>query len=107
MIGHLLNKWLEIEIATVAKGTTVGQPKETFTLLKETRGGVLFTGGRMVNGSEGQNVATDATFTVRYDERINYKCRVKYLGQYYRITHIEPIGRSEGFNLKTIMWADE
>ena len=80
MIAHLLNKWIKIEIETTAKNA-IGSPKETYTELKSTWGGVQFTGGRSVQDSNGENVITDAIFTIRFDSRINYKCRIYYQNQ--------------------------
>lgn len=106
MITNLLNKRIEVEIETTTKGG-VGSPKETYIHLKFTWGGIEFTGGRTQTDQNGENVSSDAIFTLRYDPRYNYKCRFKYAGQYYKITHIEPIGRNEGYRFRTIKFENE
>lgn len=103
MIGHLLNKWIKIEIETTEKND-LGTPTENFSLLKYTWAGVQYLGGRSSADERGENVISDAVFTTRYDSKINYKCRVFYADQYYKITHIELIGRNEGLRLRTIMF---
>ncbi len=106
MINHLLNKWIKIEIETTSKNE-IGSPTESYSELKQTWGGVQFSGGRSVQDTNGENVITDAIFTIRYDARINYKCRIYYNSQYYKITHLELIGRNEGYRIRTIMFTAE
>lgn len=109
MIGHLLDKWIRLEIQTDPANTknNLGTPKVTYEFLKDTKAGVQFVGGTSQKDDKGENAVIDAIFTIRYDERVNYKCRVYYLGQYYSIQYIEPIGRKEGIRLKTIMFVNE
>lgn len=109
MIGHLLDKWIRIEIQGDPKNSKneIGTPKATYEFLKDTKAGVQFTGGTSQKDDKGENAVIDAIFTIRHDDRINYKCRIYYLGQYYLIQYIEPIGRSEGLRLKTVMFVNE
>jgi head-tail adaptor len=102
----LLDRYIRIEVGTPGKND-LGTPIEVYNLLYETWSGVQFVGGRSAQDSHGENIVSDAIFTVRYDERINYKCRVYYEKQYYKITHIETMGRKEGLRLKTIMFTTE
>jgi len=101
MHTYRLNRRIVIEKETSAKNA-LGTPVETFTELKETWATVTYQGGGMRYETEGEIAASDAEFTVRYDSDIDYNCRVKYEDEYYKITHIETIGRKEGLRLRTI-----
>lgn len=106
MIVAELNRWITIEVETTAKNT-LGTPTETYVDYKSTWAGVSFLGGKTFTDQAGENVQSDAVFTLRWDENISYKNRIVYLGQIYKITHIEPIGRRDGIRLLTLNWSDE
>ena len=101
-----LNRRIKIEKSTVTKNN-IGSPIEGFTELRYTWATVNYPSGRMDNGEYGEVSRTDAVFTIRYDSRINYKCRIKYANQYYKIDHIEMIGRDEGLRLRCIKFEEE
>lgn len=106
MIIAELNRWIKIEIATRSKGST-GVPTEAYTDLFETWAGVSYGGGSFNSDNAGENIRVDAIFTIRYEPTVNYKCRIFYEMQYYKIDHIEIIGRNEGLRLKCIMFTEE
>lgn len=106
MLVAELNRWIKIEKATVAKGS-IGVPKETYTDLFETWAGVSYGGGSLNSDNAGENVRVDAIFTTRFEDQVNYKCRIFYEMQYYKIDHIEIIGRNEGLRIKTVRWTEE
>ncbi len=86
----------------------ISEPRRKLTsFLKYKWSGVQYLGGRTGADQYGENAQNDAIFTIRYDEDINYKCRIYYNDQYYKITHIELIGRNEGYRLRTIMFTVE
>lgn len=106
MLSAELNRWIEIERATNAKGAT-GVPTDTYVSLYGTWAGVSYGGGSFNKDNAGSNARVDASITLRYDEEINYKCRIVYESQYYAIDHIEVIGRREGLRLKCIRYTTE
>lgn len=106
MLTNELNRWITIEKAVNAKGST-GVPTDTYAVLFETWAGVSYGGGSFNSDNVGQNVRVDASFTLRWESSVNYKCRVVYEGQYYSIDHIEIIGRREGLRLKCLRYTQE
>jgi head-tail adaptor len=106
MLTPLHNKYILIEKETTSKNS-VGTPQEVYTTYKNTWSGVQYQGGRLTPDQYGETALSDAIFTVRYDPLINYKCRIFYGNQYYKITHIEIIGKNEGLRLRTITWTEE
>jgi len=102
MISALLNEQIAIEVETTSKNG-VGTPIETYVHLKYTYASVKYTKGD-TEFREAAMPYTDTEFSVRYDSRLNYKCRVLFNGEYYKILHIEKIGRKDGLRLKTIKW---
>jgi len=103
MQTYRLNRRITIEKETSAKND-LGTPVETFAVLKNTWATVTYQGGSTRYETEGEIAYSDAVFTIRYDERVDYNCRILYKSQYYKITHIEIIGRDEGMRLKTIVF---
>jgi SPP1 family predicted phage head-tail adaptor len=102
MLGAFLNRIITIEQETTSVNA-VGTPVETYAVLKKTFATVKYTsGGTQFN--EGAMPYTDTEFSIRFDERINYKCRVLYNTEYYKILHLELIGRKDGMRLKCIKW---
>jgi len=101
-----LNRYIIIEVATMQKNN-LGTPTENYTEYKRTWASVNYPAGRMDYAEHGEIARTDAVFTIRYDKNITYKHRVYYNSQYYKIEHIEEIGRREGLRLRTIMFIDE
>lgn len=102
MLGAFLNRIITIEQETTSVNA-VGTPVETYAVLKKTFATVKYNnGGTQFN--EGAMPYTDTEFSIRFDERINYKCRVLYNTEYYKILHLELIGRKDGMRLKCIKW---
>jgi len=89
---------IEKEVTTK---NTVGTPVETYALLKTTFAAVKYTNGE-TEFNEGAQAYTDIDFTIRYDKAVDYKCRIKYEGIYYKILAIEAIGRRDGMRLKCV-----
>lgn len=107
MLSAELNRWIIIEKATRTKGSSIGNPKDTYAPFYETWAGVSYGGGSFNKDNAGSNVRIDATFTIRYDEDVNYKCRILYENQYYSFDMIEIIGRNEAQRIRTIRYTEE
>ncbi len=103
--ASVLNRKIIIERSTIAKDV-VGTPVETYVKFKEKWANVYISGGSTNFESMGALANTAIDFTIRYDNDIDYSCRIKYDGQYYKILHIEQIGRKEGLKIRTIVWED-
>ena len=102
MLCGPLNRHITIEQETTGKNS-VGTPVETYTLLKKCYATIKYnSGGTPYN--EGAQPYSDVDFSIRYDSAINYKCRILYSGEYFKIIAIELIGRKDGIRLKTIRW---
>lgn len=107
MLSAELNRWITIEKSTRTKDATIGNPRDTYAALYSTWAGVSYGAGSFNKDNVGSNVLVDAAFTIRYDPLVNYKCRILYNDQYYKIDHIEIIGRDEGMRIKTIRFTEE
>ena len=106
MLSSLLNRQITIEVETTANND-LGTPVETYTTLKNTFATVSYKTGSTEFTDDYAIASTSTTFTIRYDSRVNYKCRIKFGGYYYKILHIETMGRNEGFRIKTIKFEDD
>lgn len=102
MISAALDTSITIEKETTTINA-VGSPSETYAKLKDTWATIKDTSGgtRYENGEEPY---TDTEFSIRYDVLVNYKCRVLYNSEYYKIIHIALIRRKDGMRLKCIKW---
>lgn len=102
MQSAALNRYIKIEQETTTKNA-VGTPVETYSLLKFTWATIKYTSGG-TEFNEGAQPFTDTEFSVRYDSLIDYKCRILFDNEYYKILHIELIGRKDGQRLKCIKY---
>lgn len=103
MLSYLLNRQITIETETETKNS-LGTPEVTYSTLKTTYANVVYNSGNTSSDEVGENAYTDANFVIRYDPRVNYHCRILFNDSYYKILHIEPIGRNEGLRIRTIMY---
>jgi SPP1 family predicted phage head-tail adaptor len=100
MQSAILNRLIRIDIESTSVNS-VGTPEETYTLLKECFATIKYnTGATQYN--EGAQAYSDIDFSIRWDSRINYKCRITYENVNYKILAIEYIGRKDGIRLKCI-----
>lgn len=102
MLSGPMNCYITIQKETTSTNL-VGTPVETYAKLKDTWATVKYTSGN-TEFNEGEMPFTDTDFSIRYDVLVNYKCRVLYNNEYYKILHIEQIGRKDGTRLKCIKW---
>ena len=106
MTAAELNRRITIEKESTAKNS-VGTPTETYVNLKETAAKVLVTTGSTDYTGQGALPFTRISFTIRWDERVNYKCRIVYDDQYYEIDHIETLDRNHWMKISSIVWEGE
>ena len=97
-----LTEYIKLEVETTAKNN-IGTPTETYGLLKYCFASVVYRNGG-TDFEEGAYPYTNTEFSIRWDERVNYKCRVYFEQEYFKILHIEKIGRKDGLRLKCIRW---
>ena len=103
MLTSDLNKLITFEKESTTKNR-VGTPTESYVFLKTKYAELYVTGGASSYGADGTIPFTNDVFVIRYDEDINYKCRIIYNNQYYKIEHIEEVGRKQFMRIKTIVW---
>jgi SPP1 family predicted phage head-tail adaptor len=102
MIAGALNKRITIEKETTAKNA-VGTPVETYAVLKKTFATIKYiTGGTDFN--EGAQAYSSHDFSIRFDSAVDYRCRIVFEGEYYKILAIELIGQKDGMRLKCIKY---
>jgi SPP1 family predicted phage head-tail adaptor len=85
----------------------VGTPISVWAPLKSLFAHVSYRGGNTSMQQFGAQTRTDATFSIRFDPAIDYDCRIQYGNQYYRIRHIEIMGRDENMRLQCIMFEEQ
>ena len=103
MLASLLNKQLTIEKEVTATNR-VGTPTETYEFLKQSWAQKVQNTAVTQYDPQGQIPFSTDNFIIRYDEEINYKCRIIYNNNYYKIEGIDYIGRRHWMKLKCIVW---
>lgn len=105
MNTNTLNKHIIIEKEETSKNA-LGTPTEAYHFLKESYAGVWLKSGNTEYGEEGALPFSSVEFIIRYDNRVNYKCRIKYEGQYYKLNHIYVVGREDWMRIQAIVWEE-
>jgi len=100
-----LNKNIIIEKEGTTKNA-VGTPIETYAFLKESYAGVWLRAGA-TEYTDGALPYSNVEFIIRYDERVNYKCRILYENQYYKINHIYVVNRKDWMRIQAVVWENE
>ena len=106
MYTSMLNKSVIIEKSTETTNA-VGTPVENFSFLKESYAGMTLRDGNTAYTDTGELAFNNVEFLLRYDSRINYSCRLKYENQYYKIKHIQVVGRKDWMQVRAIVWEEE
>ena len=105
MASYILDKRIIIEKETTTKNA-VGTPTETYVFHKDTYANVKDLVGNTNYTTEGALPFSVTDFVIRYDDTINYKCRIQYEDQYYLIKHISYEGRKHWIRMKAIVWEE-
>ncbi len=105
MLAGIMDKYIKLEVETTTING-VGTSKETYALLRYVYASVKYPKGG-TQFEEAAHPFTDTYFSVRWMLDINYKCRIFFEDEYYKILHIERIGRKDGLRLKCILWDSE
>ena len=98
-----LDKLIELQVETTTKND-VGTPTESYSFAKQTWAQMYTRTGFTEFAEEGSLPQTSVEWTIRYNNVLNYKCRIFYNCEYYKILHIQEIGRKEGFKITTIVY---
>jgi len=106
MDASFLNKRITIYKETTSTNS-VGTPTETYSFLKKSWAGMRLLTGNTEYSQDGELPFTSVEFTVRYDPLINYKCKITYDSQDYKIKHIHPLGRKDFYRIIAIVWDEE
>lgn len=86
---------------------SVGTPTETYVLFKKCYARVLFKNGASQNTNNNGVLPTAYTeILIRYDENIDYTCRVKYKNWWYLINYIEEVDREAFLRLDCTVYQD-
>jgi len=102
MLAGLMDKYIKLEVETTAKNP-IGTPVETYILLRYTYASIKYTRGG-TDFDEAAHPFTYTEYSIRWMSDINYKCRILFDSEYYKILHIEKIGRKDGLRLKCVLW---
>ena len=106
MIAGIMDKKIRVEVGTTAENA-VGTPDVEYSFLRNVYMSVKYPRG----GTEFDEAAhpfTHTEFTSRWMSDLDsYKNRFKFEDEYYKILHIEKIGRHEGLRYKCVLWDSE
>lgn len=72
---------------------SAGTPIETFKFYKYTYAGMRVTSGNTENNALGLLPYTNVEWTIRYDPVIDYRIQIKYYNKFYKVEHIQILGR--------------
>lgn len=103
MITSDFRKLITIEKET-SSANRVGTTKETYSFLKQKYADLYVAGGTSQYGQQGTLPFSSDIFVIRYDQDVDYKCRIIYNNNYYKIEHIEEVGRKQFMRIKTVVW---
>ncbi len=78
-----------------------GAPTVVWMPFAQVWANVRYDNGTEYFASGQMNTRIDAVFKIRYLSGITTKMRVSYDGEYFDILEKRPLGRNEGFDLKT------
>jgi len=103
MITSDFRKLITIERESSTKNR-VGTMKPDYVFLKQKYADLYVAGGTSQYGQEGTLPFSTDIFVIRYDADVDYKCRIIYNNNYYKIEHIEEVGRKQFMRIKTVVW---
>ena len=81
-----------------------GTPIEELKLWRKKFANVKFTGTTTNYETLGNQPYSSATFTIRFDEQVNYLCQIKYENTFYKITAIEVLEREAWMKINTVVY---
>lgn len=99
----VLSNLIVIEKETTTKNA-VGTPKETYEFYRECWADKVPKSGTTQYDTTGSLPFSTDDFIIRFDKEVNYKCRIIYNNNYYKIEHIDYIGRKQWMKLQLIVW---
>ena len=105
MLAGIMDKYITWELETTSNND-VGTPTEVYATLRNDYASVKYPKGG-TQFEEAAHPFTDVHFSVRWATDLNthkYKLRILFDGEYYKILHIEKIGRKDGLRYKCILW---
>lgn len=106
MIAGRMDKFIRIEVETTSIND-VGTPYEEYTFLRNVYASIKYPKSG-TDFDEAAHPFTYTEFTIRWMSDLDsYKNKVKWEGEYYKISHIEKIGRNEGLRYKCVLWDSE
>ena len=106
MAGYILKYPIYFEKYVNTEEVGYAETKE-WVFIKESWADVIVKSGGMDYGEYGNTSFTNVEFVIRYDDAIDYDCRIKYSGQIYSIQHIEPIDRKHWMKIRSQAWTDD
>jgi SPP1 family predicted phage head-tail adaptor len=81
-----------------------GTPIEQFLFYRYKYANVKVVGGGTQNEALGNLPYTNIIFTIRYDPTVDYKCQIYYESSFYKIQHIELLGREAFMKITTTVY---
>jgi SPP1 family predicted phage head-tail adaptor len=105
-MSYVLRHRVEIQKYRNTAEVGYAETKE-WCFYKETFADIFVQGKGTEYNEYGSHAFTNVEFVVRYDEDLNYDCRVKYNNQIYTINHIENVDRKQWFKLQCVNLVDD
>lgn len=105
-MSYVLRNRIEIQKYRNTAQVGYAETKE-WVFFKETFADIFVQSKGTEYNEYGSHAFTAVEFVVRYDENIDYDCRIKYNNQVYVINHLEPIDRKQWIKIQSVAWKDE
>lgn len=81
-----------------------GTPIETFKFYKYTYAGMKVRSGTTEANNLGLLPYTNVEWILRFDSLIDYRCQIKYYNKFYKIDHIEILGRKAWMRIQSSVY---
>ena len=107
MIPGMMDRYITWELETTSLNN-VGTPIETYSTLRTDFASISYKR----SGTDFDEAAHPFTYTevsARWATDLDthkYKLRILYNSEYYKILHIQEIGRKDGLRYKCVLWDD-
>jgi head-tail adaptor len=84
-----------------------GTPIENLLFYRKKYANTKNLGGTIENTGLGNLPYANYIFTIRYDENVDYHCQIKFEDVFYKIRHIEVLGREDWMKIEAIVYNQE
>jgi head-tail adaptor len=81
-----------------------GTPIETYKFYRYVYAGMKVRSGTTEANSLGLLPNTNVEWTIRFDDTVDYRVQIKYYNKFYKIDHIEILGRQAWMKIQSSVY---